>query len=125
MKFLRDKAHCKHDAKEDFAVITGYTTLAASTGSEDEYYMEQFSINYPEGFNCDNSVLISLGYKWQETSILGYDAYNYGESCGDQNGNPTYKVNAELSKQIGISVYGPQHSNEMYFGYKLVLMKIS
>lgn len=119
MKFLRDNAHCKHDAKEDFAVITGSQTITAVESSE-EWETTGFSIDYPEGFNYNNSIVLTIG---KSRDLEYWYEYNYGESGKfnwlEVSVTLSNKINFNVTRKIDIE----NEDFDLY--YKIVLMKIS
>lgn len=114
-KYVRDIAHCKHDTKEDIAVITNNQTIIAS--GTNEWVTSGFEIDYPTGFNSDNCVVLAIG---KSVDLANWNEYNYGED-----GNYNWvEVSATLGTKITIHVSNKKLEDfDLY--YKIVLMKLS
>ena len=122
MKFLRDKAHCKHEAysKGDFAVLTG--TLTPDAPTQD--------ITYPEGFTQSNCVVTSIMLKNEGTeNWVNGSTYDMASNTAS-----AIPVRAILSSdKIKLTVKSLFITEESFMlgtivnnvNFKIVLMKIS
>lgn len=90
--------------KNDFAVIEG--TISG--------YVLAKSVSYPEGFNLDNTVVVSTMYCSKGDESM----YSYGEGANSDS--------ITLSSD-GFSIYitNPTPTTSVTYNYKIVLMKIS
>ena len=115
---------------DKFVVIEGKINLAANTSewlANDQWNFTSKTINYPNGFNKTNCVVIGFGC----TQESFYD--NKGYSYGDRSGGNVFSTvmalcdvprNATLyADGIHISV-GNYATSEKTFIYKIVLMKV-
>ena len=132
VKGICNVTRCKYDVytkertdelfkvKGDFAVVTGEITMENATG--------KVIVNYPDGFNKDNTVVISYG----QTGINSggpLDAINFGfgvHSLDYMSGSLPRNV-ALTSTNIEISIRNPldDTAGSRTYNYKIVLMKIS
>ena len=101
----------------DFAVIMGNFSLSASTNYSAD-------INYPNGFNKNNCVVISFGLVIQgDTNAKGYNFVgNYNDSSDLLNNALNRSVNLR-DGQIHIVVKSPGNTGN--YNFKIVLMKIT
>lgn len=106
----------EHKLKGDFAVITGNRDVAA-------FAIDQDFINYPKGFNKDNTIVLST-----MEEILNSQYYNT-IACYDRGDNFTISENAVgvtlMPDTIRVRLNNYDNSLEKTFNYKIVLMKIS
>lgn len=105
---------CK--VKGDFAVITGNMDVAA-------FAFDQDFINYPQGFNKDNTIVLST-----MEEIFNSQYYNT-IICYDRGDNFTISENAVdvtlMPDNIRVRLNNNDNSFKKTFNYKIVLMKIS
>lgn len=118
--------------KGDFAVLNGNMTLAANTGDNASKGIcedTELVIDYPEGFNANNCVVLSAGrkgtsncysYGWNNnvdsvSMVLGLEPFTaslYGETSN------------AFSNKIRLMA-GNLATNSKTISYKIVLMKVS
>lgn len=132
IKFIRDKAHCKHVAytneevndllngkanKADFHVLTGQIEMVSGNGT--------VTVSYPNGFTKDNCVVISYGQETVDAN-KGY-SYGYGTSSA-------HYIDGSLSRNVRLTdtnieviVKNPvsETDGNKTYNYKIVLMKIA
>ncbi len=104
-----------------FAVLEGSFNISAK--ARGSTYAE-----FPEGFNRENCVVISIGGKFNKNTI-GY-SYGTNNNTGN-NANATVSTNVtlglakntEFENKIDISAYNPDSTSNK-FEYKVVLIKI-
>lgn len=104
-----------------FAVLEGSFNISAKTRGST--YAE-----FPEGFNRENCVVVSIGGKFSKNTI----GYTYGTNNNTGNSanamastNVTLGLakNTEFENKIDIGAYNPDSSSAV-FNYKIILMKI-
>ncbi len=81
------------------------------------------SMNYPTGFNSENTVVVSYGLAVND---LGYNYYGTYTETSDYNaGNVKRRVFLK-SNQIQVWAYRPDsQTGDLSINYKLVLMKVA
>lgn len=114
-----EEAHnnfANYKLKEDFAIITGSFTF--TNGQSD------FTIDYPDGFNSNNCVVISVMANRQQGYTEGYFPTSVGNIMGALG-----KAIQLKSDEIRLTFCNPQEgshsSGTTSYDYKLVLLKIS
>lgn len=115
--------------KDDYAVITGSMTLNA-VETAGAYKSTSKNIDFPDGFNKDNCILISAGQNKLGLEDMGYGYgitdLNYNKSLGTLIGAEPFCVllgsNTDTTK---IKIYGfNSYNGERTLNYRIVLMKI-
>lgn len=100
--------------KNDYAIITGTITINGTSSGNEE-------IDYPEGFNGNNCVPVSLGIKLIEKNGFNYYGNYVNSSSSNMNAYTRY-VNL-LTDKIRLNVTNPNDTAKT-FTYKIVLMKV-
>ena len=102
--------------KEDFAIITGSFTF--TDGQSD------FMINYPEGFNYNNCVVISVMTNKEQGYTEGYFPTSVGYVIGAL--GKAIQLKSDKIRMIFCNpMEGSHSSGTQSYDYKLVLLKIS
>ena len=118
--------------KDDYAVITGTMNINQSSDSK-TVLTGSASVNYPDGFNKDNCVVISLGVQQEQYRTASDKYYSFGTYKINEMSFPARRFDMGKSvifdtNSILIDVYGVFNQNagsDSYLArYKLVLMKI-
>lgn len=139
-KFVRDKAHCKHEAytkeeanakmnelvngidvykKSDFAIVDTTTTIGDSA-SVSGIYTGGFILTMPDGFTSSNSVVISkqYGVNNPNTTDTKDDIIRVSLLSYENDGTTMHRINGSLSttdsEKAGVT-----------YQVRLVLMKIA
>ena len=100
-------AAAQYKVKGDFAVVTGTISMSNGSGSAD--------INYPSGFNKDNSVVISIGLDISASGIFSYMSYA---------DTSLYEVRM-LSSNIFVKLSSPDGiGTSSTKNFKVILMKV-
>ena len=142
MKYVRCDGHCKYPAydkneideqmakvvlKDDYATITGSITLTANTQdnvTNGVMAQTKFELSYPEGFNKDNSIVLTIGTKASNNDV----GYNYGDVSGGSKAmgvtTGALPKRVFLGDVISVDMYNFATSEKSY-DYKIVLMKIA
>lgn len=114
-KYVRCESHCKYPAyssdevdalfykKDNLAVLTGNTS-------------EGLTLEYPEGFNKDNCVVVSYMFRMNSWWFTPEDVIDF------ENQKVTKKISVQLSSNINIFTDYVGEGEE--YGYKIVLMKV-
>ena len=103
--------------KDDkFVQLAGNVTVTANNNKD-------IVLNYPTGFNKENSVIVSQALQL----VGGSTGYNYNNSYSDSMdayyGNFRRIINLR-DNDIFMKVYNPMTSESITLNYKIVLMKI-
>lgn len=101
----------------NISVLTGNFSLNSSTGYTAD-------INYPDGYNKNNCVVIAFGLVTQNDSNA--KGYNFGGTYADSGDLLNNALSRDVSlrnSQIRIRVKSPGSSGN--YTYKIVLMKVS
>lgn len=129
---LGHKEADEYITKDKYAVLTGSMTLNANTS---ENAMKGITtktdlvLNYPEGFNSENCVVVSAGRQNGNFGSYGYGWNNYIDSMCMMCGIEPFSVSLygtttnNYSNKIRIWA-GNLSSSEQIVKYKIVLMKI-
>lgn len=110
--------------QENIAVLTGSVKLAAASSS-DNAKQTTWTLNFPSGFNKDNSICVAFGIK---TNTKSGFAYGLSESVSTRMFLGTYFKSVQVgyssdTSKIFCEAYNPATS-ERTIDYKIVLMKI-
>ena len=116
IKYLRDKAHCKHEGytKGDFATVTA--TITNEEGVSNGY--AKF-VAYPDGFTKDNSIIISVLYN---ETIQGSSSNGLWRNGLQING--LEKLTVILGDPISVALSDSAPLNAKIWTIKITLMRI-
>ena len=108
---------------DNFVKIDGTVELSASPSSGTAYSQTNFTLNYPNGFNKDNTVVIGFKCKLQGTGtgayIFGYTPDKMSTSAVSGAYPRTVRLNDE---NMTVSVYNLSSQRKM--DYVIYLMKM-
>ena len=107
---------------DDFAVIRSSVTLNGSSNPGNSYAQTIWNIDYPEGFNKDNCVVLAFGGKFEgEGFTYGY-VENASASVAAVGGSisRTLTLNSDNIQAQAWNISG----TEKVFRYRIVLMKV-
>lgn len=117
----------KYTNNKDFVVLRGTITVPGRTGDDNSY--AGVSIDFPDGFNKDNCVVVSFGLNnYGENRGYGYGDLSVNDARSwTRNSFPScvllgFPVNGVMKINITIEQY---MTTEKTYEYQLVLMKIS
>lgn len=112
--------------KDNFAVVTG--SLSGPAGGNGEY---QGDINYPDGFNQDNCVVISCSLDLENSATIWGSGATFDSSSFIGGALPTYVCLQENIIKIEIRNIRIDSTAKVFslpleatINYKIVLMKI-
>lgn len=108
--------------KDNFAILTGIIKLNGSSNPGTSYNQTIWNINYPEGFNKDNCIVITFGGKFAGEGF----SYGYVENASAS----VAAVGGSVSRAVALNSTAIRaqawniSGTEKEFSYKIVLMKI-
>ena len=112
--------------QSNIAVLTGSLTVTKSSNPGNSYNQTVKNINYPSGFNKDNSVVIAFGSTIDtKTKGYSYDAsVNIAfTSAAVNTGNIPREVQLN-NANIRLFFYSLS-TNDLIINYKIILLKVS
>lgn len=107
--------------KEDFAVVEGTQELNANNQENIPYTETAWSVNYPDGFNQSNTIVLAFQGSFTNGNSIG--AYGSRNLISADSFSSTIPRSVSLSEaQINLFAQNPK-SNTANYEYKLILMK--
>ena len=104
-------------------VITGTVTLTASTSPGQAYSQTNFELNYPSGYNKNNTLVLGFKSKLQGTGTGNYTFGYTPDKSSMSSVNGAYPRTIRLDdNNLSVSVYNLSLSRK--FDYAIYLMKI-
>lgn len=104
-------------------VLTGSITLSASSSSGQAYSQTNFEINYPSGYNKNNTLVLGFKSKLQGTGTGNYTFGYTPDKSSISSVNGAYPRTIRLDdNNLNVSVYNLSVSRK--FDYAIYLMKI-
>lgn len=117
--------------KNDFAIITGEIELEANSQENigkdpKEATMTYKNIEFPTGFNKDNCVVISVGFRKTDSKGFACGWNSYADSVDFIRGTMPYTLSLGFDQENPVMTLslGNFATNQTTYQYRIVLMKI-
>lgn len=108
--------------EDEFAKVQGTIDLIASSNPGSSYSQTNFSIDYPKGFNKENTVVVGFKCKLQGTGTGDYSFGYTPDKMSTSAVSGVYPRTVRMSDKLECSVYNLSSSKKM--DYVIYLMKI-